>query len=106
MATNRVSSKAQALADLLRERIIILDGAMGTMIQQRNLTEADFRGERFKNWTGKDLKGNNDLLNVTQPQVIEDIHHEYLNASADIIETNTFNSQAVSRADYGLESMA
>ncbi len=91
---------------MLRERIVILDGAMGTMIQQRKLSEADFRGERFKNWRGKDLQGNNDLLNLTQPHIIEDIHRQYLEAGTDIIETNTFNSQAISLADYGMESLA
>ncbi|WP_083448359.1 methionine synthase [Nitrospira moscoviensis] len=89
---------------LLRERILILDGAMGTMIQQRKLDEASFRGERFKDWK-KDLKGHNDLLNVTQPAVIEDIHWQYLEAGADIIETNTFNSQAISLADYGMQAL-
>ena len=89
---------------LLAERILILDGAMGTMIQARKLDEAAFRGERFKEWK-KDLKGHNDLLNVTQPAVIEDIHRQYLEAGADIVETNTFNSQAISLADYGMESL-
>src|SRR5262245_7749362 len=100
------TDRAQQLARLLRERIVIIDGAMGTMIQQRKLSEADFRGERFKDWKGKDLKGNNDLLNVTQPQVIEEIHRLYLEAGADLLETNTFNCQAISLADYGLESLA
>ncbi|MCA1958039.1 MAG: homocysteine S-methyltransferase family protein, partial [Nitrospira sp.] len=90
---------------LLKRRILILDGAMGTMIQQRRLDEAAFRGERFKDWN-KDLKGHNDLLNLTQPAVIEDIHRRYLEAGADIIETNTFNSQAISLADYQMESLA
>ncbi|HXR45879.1 MAG TPA: methionine synthase [Candidatus Limnocylindrales bacterium] len=90
----------------LRERIIILDGATGTMVQQRKLDEAAFRGERFKDWRGKNLQGCLDLLNLTQPQIIEDIHRQYLEAGADIIETNTFNSQAISLADYGLESLA
>jgi 5-methyltetrahydrofolate--homocysteine methyltransferase len=101
-----MSNTIEQLPRLLRERIVIIDGAMGTVIQQRRLTEADFRGERFKDWHGKDLKGNNDLLNVTQPQIVEAIHREYLEAGADIIETNTFNSQAISLADYGLESLA
>jgi len=92
------------LETLLRERIVILDGAMGTMIQQRKLDEAAFRGERFKDWK-KDLKGHNDLLNLTQPGIIEDIHHQYLEAGADIVETNTFNSQAISLADYQMESL-
>src|SRR5579883_2197227 len=98
-----MTDKSEQLGKLLRERIVIIDGAMGTMIQQRQLTEADFRGERFKDWKGKDLKGNNDLLNITRPEVIEDIHRQYLEAGADIIETNTFNSQAISLADYGME---
>jgi 5-methyltetrahydrofolate--homocysteine methyltransferase len=90
----------------LRERIVILDGAVGTMIQQRKLDEAAFRGARFADWRGRDLKGLNDLLNVTQPDIIEDIHRQYLEAGADIIETNTFNSQSISLADYGMESLA
>ncbi len=93
-----------ALESLLRERIVILDGAMGTMIQQRKLHEAAFRGERFKDWK-KDLKGHNDLLNLTQPAIIENIHRQYLEAGADIIETNTFNSQAISLADYQMETL-
>jgi 5-methyltetrahydrofolate--homocysteine methyltransferase len=98
--------RIEHLERLLRERIVILDGAMGTMIQQRKLDEAAFRGARFTDWRGKDFKGLNDLLNVTQPAVIEDIHRQYLEAGADIIETNTFNSQSISLADYGLESLA
>ncbi|BFU96767.1 MAG: homocysteine-N5-methyltetrahydrofolate transmethylase, B12-dependent [Nitrospira sp.] len=89
---------------LLRGRILILDGAMGTMIQQRKLDEAAFRGERFKDWE-KDLKGHNDLLNLTQPALVEDIHRQYLEAGADIIETNTFNSQAISLSDYRMDSL-
>ena len=88
---NTKSNRAAELERLLRGRIVILDGAMGTMIQQRGLTEADFRGARFADWRGKDLRGNNDLLNITSPEVIEDIHRQYLAAGADIIETNTFN---------------
>ncbi len=98
--------RIEHLERLLRERLVILDGAMGTMIQLRQLDEAAFRGARFADWRGKDLKGCNDLLNLTQPQLIEDIHREYLEAGADIIETNTFNSQSISLADYGLESLA
>ena len=90
--------------ELLRERILILDGAMGTMIQRYKLDEAAFRGPRFQHWT-KDLKGHNDLLNVTRPDVIEAIHRQYLEAGADIIETNTFNSQSVSLADYGMDDL-
>jgi len=98
--------RIEHLERLLRERIVILDGAMGTMIQQHRLEEAAFRGARFADWRGKDLKGLNDLLNVTQPHIIEGIHRQYLEAGADIIETNTFNSQSISLADYGLESLA
>ncbi|MBQ8657171.1 MAG: methionine synthase [Prevotella sp.] len=90
---------------LITERILVLDGAMGTMIQQYGLTEADFRGERFAYMDGQ-LRGNNDLLNLTQPHVIEDIHCKYLQAGADIISTNTFNSQRISQADYHLEELA
>lgn len=89
----------------LKNRILIIDGAMGTMIQQYKLNEADYRGQRFSNWAS-DLKGNNDLLSITQPQIIEAIHLEYLNAGADIIETNTFNAQKISLADYQMESLA
>jgi 5-methyltetrahydrofolate--homocysteine methyltransferase len=98
------TSRTFEIERLLGERILILDGAMGTMIQQRKLDEASFRGERFTDWK-KDLKGHNDLLNVTQPAVIEDIHRQYLEAGADIIETNTFNSQAISLADYGMQAL-
>jgi 5-methyltetrahydrofolate--homocysteine methyltransferase len=93
------------IKDLLKERILIIDGAMGTMIQRYNLSEADYRGERFKDWPS-DVKGNNDLLCLTQPQIIKAIHKEYLAAGADIIETNTFNAQRVSMADYGMEALA
>jgi 5-methyltetrahydrofolate--homocysteine methyltransferase len=98
--------RIEHLQRLLRERIVIIDGAMGTMIQQHKLDEAAFRGARFANWRGKDLKGLNDLLNVTQPHIIEGIHRQYLEAGADIIETNTFNAQSISLADYGMESLA
>lgn len=91
--------------DALRERILVIDGAMGTMIQRHGLQEGDYRGERFKDWPS-DLKGNNDLLCLTQPQIVKGIHRQYLEAGADIIETNTFNAQRVSLADYGMESLA
>ena len=94
------------LEALLRERIVIIDGAMGTTIQQYKLSEEQFRGERFKDWSGKDLKGNNELLNLTQPQIIEEIHRRYFEAGADIAETNTFNGQFISLGDYGMESLA
>jgi 5-methyltetrahydrofolate--homocysteine methyltransferase len=90
---------------LLRERILVIDGAMGTMIQRYKLGEADFRGERFKDHP-HDLKGNNDLLVLTQPALIADIHRQYFDAGADIVETNTFNAQAISQADYKLESLS
>ena len=93
------------LHSLLARRILLLDGAMGTMIQRRALTEADFRGTRFADHR-RDLRGDNDLLVLTQPDVIGAIHREYLDAGADIIETNTFNSTAIAQADYGLEALA
>ncbi len=93
------------LSTLLSERILILDGAMGTMIQQYHLTEDDFRGDRFKEHD-RDLRGNNDLLVLTQPKVIFDIHTKYLSSGVDIIETNTFNSTSIAQADYGLEHLA
>ncbi len=92
------------LTDLLAKRILVLDGAMGTMIQRHRPTEADFRGRRFKDHA-RDLKGNNDLLVLTRPDVIESIHRQYLEAGSDIIETNTFSSTAIAQADYGLESV-
>ena len=95
----------KTIKDLLNERIVIIDGAMGTMIQRYQLNEAEYRGDRFKDWP-TDLKGNNDLLSLTQPQIIKEIHKEYLAAGADIIETNTFNSQRVSLADYHMEELA
>ena len=88
-----------------KQRILILDGAMGTMIQRHKLKEADYRGERFKDWPS-DLKGNNDLLVLTQPDIIRGIHEAYFEAGSDIIETNTFNAQTVSMADYGMEALA
>ncbi len=95
----------KTIQQLLSERILIIDGAMGTMIQQHKLQEKDYRGERFKDWPS-DLKGNNDLLSLTQPGIIKEIHKQYLEAGADIIETNTFNSQRVSLADYNMQDLA
>jgi 5-methyltetrahydrofolate--homocysteine methyltransferase len=95
----------RSIHELLHERILIIDGAMGTMIQRHKPTEADYRGERFKDWHS-DLKGNNDLLSITQPAMIKGIHKEYLNAGADLIETNTFNSTAISQADYNMQELA
>ncbi|NDW11512.1 methionine synthase [Bacteroides sp. 214] len=93
----------RTIQELICERILILDGAMGTMIQQYNLQEEDFRGERFAHVPGQ-LKGNNDLLNLTRPDVIQDIHRKYLEAGADLIETNTFNATSISMADYHMEA--
>ncbi|MCB0161012.1 MAG: homocysteine S-methyltransferase family protein, partial [Caldilineaceae bacterium] len=93
------------LLDLARRRILILDGAMGTMIQAHHLDEEDYRGARFADWPGN-LQGNNDLLSLTQPQIIADIHRQFLDAGADIVETNTFNATAISQADYGMEALA
>ncbi|MBI2212726.1 MAG: methionine synthase [Acidobacteria bacterium] len=98
------ADRTSELTALLQKRILILDGAMGTSIQQYRLSEADYRGERFANHP-RDLKGANDLLCITRPSVVEEIHRAYLDAGADIIETNTFNATAVSMADYGLESV-
>ncbi|MEO6550419.1 MAG: homocysteine S-methyltransferase family protein [Ferruginibacter sp.] len=89
----------------LKERILIIDGAMGTMIQRHKLEEADYRGERFKDWH-TDVKGNNDLLSITQPGIIIGIHKQYLEAGADIIETNTFSSTVIAQADYDMQSLA
>ncbi len=93
------------IQQLLDHRILIIDGAMGTMIQRYGLEENDYRGERFKDWPS-DVKGNNDLLSLTQPHIIKEIHGQYLDAGADIIETNTFNAQRISLADYGMEELA
>lgn len=89
----------------LQKRILIIDGAMGTMIQRHKLSESDYRGERFKDWAC-DLKGNNDLLCLTQPEIIKGIHQQYLQAGADILETNTFNAQKISLADYQMQHLA
>ncbi|GAA2105106.1 methionine synthase [Microlunatus panaciterrae] len=94
-----------ALTEALHGRILILDGAMGTMIQRHRLEEQHYRGDRFADWPS-DLKGNNDLLSLTQPDVIRGIHREYLEAGADLVETNTFNAQAISLADYGMSDLA
>ncbi|SVC16207.1 uncharacterized protein METZ01_LOCUS269061, partial [marine metagenome] len=94
--------RLEQLVQTLRERIVVLDGAMGTMIQGYELSENEFRGERFQNHTS-DLRGNNDLLNLTCPHLIEEIHREFLLAGADMIQTNTFNSTSISQSDYGLE---
>src|SRR2546423_5058204 len=95
-----MAAEIHPLEKLLRERIVALDGAMGTMIQRRKLSEDDYRGEKFPDWKGKDLKGSLELLNLTQPQIVEEIHAEYLEAGADIIETNTFNATTIGLNDF------
>ena len=98
-------TRAQALPEILKTRIAILDGAMGTMIQRFKLAESDYRGERFKDFP-KDVKGNNELLSLTRPDVIRDIHEGYLAAGADLIETNTFGATTVAQADYDMQHLA
>ncbi len=100
-----MSSKVEQLRAQLNERILVLDGGMGTMIQGYRLSEDDFRGERFADWPC-DLKGNNDLLVLSKPSVIKDIHNAYFEAGADIVETNTFNSTTIAMADYQMESLS
>jgi 5-methyltetrahydrofolate--homocysteine methyltransferase len=97
-------SRTDLLHSLLAQRILVLDGAMGTMIQTYKLSEADYRGERFADFP-HDLKGNNDLLCLTQPQIISELHNKYLAAGADILETNSFNATAISMADYHMEHL-
>ena len=99
------SARLAALAEELRRRIVVLDGGMGTEIQKLRLAEREYRGERFADWP-RDLRGNNDLLVLTRPAAIAAIHTAYLDAGADIIETNTFNSTRVAMADYGMEELA
>ncbi|MDB5089213.1 MAG: methionine synthase [Mucilaginibacter sp.] len=103
--SNLISKQNMDIRKELEKRILVIDGAMGTMIQRYQLTEADFRGERFREHAS-DLQGNNDLLNITRPDIIKTIHAEYLDAGADIIETNTFSTQRISLADYNLEELA
>ncbi|MEJ2692596.1 MAG: homocysteine S-methyltransferase family protein, partial [Candidatus Thiodiazotropha sp.] len=100
MSVSHQSYPPQPVEKELRERILILDGAMGTMIQRHKLEEKDYRGERFSDWNC-DLKGNNDLLVLTQPKIIREIHEAYLEAGADIVESNTFGANRISMADYG-----
>jgi 5-methyltetrahydrofolate--homocysteine methyltransferase len=97
-------TRAAQLPALLKQRIVILDGAMGTMIQRFKLSEAQYRGERFKDWP-RDVKGNNELLSLTQPQIIRDIHEGYLAAGADLVETNTFGATTVAQDDYGMAEL-
>ena len=98
------ATRTHSLMAALAQRILVLDGAMGSMIQQYRLSEGEYRGERFKDWPS-DLRGNNDLLTLTRPQIIREIHGQYLQAGADILETNTFNSTSVSMADYAMEAL-
>jgi 5-methyltetrahydrofolate--homocysteine methyltransferase len=104
MTTARPNVEA-LIRSLAAERILVLDGAMGTMIQSLRLSEADFRGQRFADWH-RDLRGNNDLLNLTRPEAIRQFHLDYLDAGADIVESNTFTSTSIAQADYGLEAHA
>jgi len=100
-----MTAAERALRELARNKILVLDGAMGTMIQDLQLDEAAFRGERFKDFH-RDVRGNNDLLILTQPRAIEDIHAEYLRAGADIVATNTFSSTSIAQADYEMGHLA
>ena len=95
----------EALTQVLRERILVLDGAMGTLIQGFGPGETEFRGERFADW-GQDVGGNSDLLNLTQPDMIRSIHRQYLEAGADILETNTFTATSIAQLDYGMQDLA
>ena len=106
MSTDWRPDVTDELRRVLAERILVIDGAMGTAIQRDRPDEAGYRGERFKDWTGEDLQGNNDLLTITQPEIVAGIHREYLLAGADVVETNTFNANSISLADYGLEELA
>lgn len=101
--SNRLT-RIQQLKDLLQQRVVVLDGAMGTMIQNLNLSEEDFRGTRFADWH-MDIKGNNDILCITQPQLIKDIHLAFLRKGVDIIETNSFNATTIAQADYDMEGI-
>src|SRR6266516_3854734 len=103
--TEIMTATERALRDLAREKILVLDGAMGTMIQALQLDEAAFRGERFADFH-RDIRGNNDLLILTQPKAIEDIHAAYLRAGADIVATNTFSSTSIAQADYEMSHLA
>ncbi len=105
MPPQHADDQTEALNKLLGERILMLDGAMGTMIQEHDLSEDDFRGPRFADWP-QDLKGNNDLLTLTRPDIIRDIHEQFARAGADIISTNTFNANCISQADYGMEALS
>src|SRR5690349_13486559 len=106
MSTNTADIATNTrIEEEIKKRILVLDGAMGTMIQRYKLEEADYRGERFKDYPS-DLKGNNDLLSITQPHIIKEIHSLYFEAGADIAETNTFSATTIGMADYSMESLA
>jgi 5-methyltetrahydrofolate--homocysteine methyltransferase len=102
--SNNSTNRTELIKSLLKERILIIDGAMGTMIQDYRLEEADYRGERFADFH-LDIKGNNELLSLTQPHIIRDIHTAYLEAGADLIETNTFNGTRIAQSDYELSEL-
>jgi 5-methyltetrahydrofolate--homocysteine methyltransferase len=97
-------SRYEALVRELERRVLVIDGAMGTLLQAHGLSEDDYRGERLKGWA-KDVKGNHELLNLSRPDLVEAAHREYLDAGADIVETNTFNANRISQADYGTEAL-
>ena len=101
-ASNQMTTqnRTEQLEALLKQRIVVLDGAMGTVIQQHHLDEAAFRGERFRPWAGKDLKGNNELLVLTMPELVRRIHTQYFEAGADIVETNTFGATTIGQHDF------
>ncbi|MEL6323186.1 MAG: homocysteine S-methyltransferase family protein, partial [Pseudomonadota bacterium] len=99
------TDRLNALTTAANERVLILDGPMGTQIQTFDLTEEDFRGTRFSDWNSP-LKGNNDLLNLTQPDILTQIHRRYIDAGADLIETNTFSATTIAMADYGMQTFA
>ena len=104
MSKQSTSTPPLGVRGLLKERILVLDGAMGTMLQRHNFSEEDFRGERFKNFQYP-LKGNNDLLSITQPEAVKEVHRQYFAAGADIVETNTFSGTTIAMADYHLEDL-
>src|SRR5215471_11703669 len=100
-----MASMRSTFTDLLKQRILVLDGAMGTMIQAMKLNEEGYRGARFDAWN-REVRGNNDLLNLSRPEAVRDIHLAYFRAGADIVSTNTFSSTAIAQADYGMEEIA
>ena len=103
--TADLGPRYEALLRELERRVLVIDGAMGTLLQAHGLSEEEYRGERLKDWP-REVKGNHELLNLSRPDVVEAAHREYLAAGADIVETNTFNANAISQADYGTEALA